>query len=377
MKSFIRTLIFSSILFLAAACAAPPAPTAQQPTAAIPQLLPTSSPLPTQPLETPPPAEAEPAPESPPPGEVEAAPQPTPSTAPEVQPTTPEEPAAPDACTNKAAFFDDVTIPDGTSFKQNVPFVKTWRVRNEGTCAWDADYVLIFHSGDPMNGPLSSPLPAAAPGAVVDLSVDLKSPSSSGAYTGYWELQSSSGSRFGTGSSGKGLLWVKIGVSIFDENGERVAAVGAPAPAPAAAAGDCAPQEDRSFEQDLLTLINAARAENGLSALALNEKLSAAAFSHSADMACGDYVDHVGSDGSTWYTRIKAQGYAYSYASENIYVGNPAFSGTPQGTFDWWMNSPIHRDNILTTRATEIGIGYANLPGSTYIGYSTLNFARP
>ena len=87
--------------------------------------------------------------------------------------------------------------------------------------------------------------------------------------------------------------------------------------------------------------------------------------------------DHAGSDGSTWYSRIQAQDYTYAYATENIYVGNPAFGGTPEGAFDWWMNSPVHRDNILSAKVTEIGIGYAYSESSTYGGYYTLNFARP
>ena len=37
-------------------------------------------------------------------------------------------------CVDKAAFYSDVTVPDNTSFKQNVEFVKTWQIKNVGTC---------------------------------------------------------------------------------------------------------------------------------------------------------------------------------------------------------------------------------------------------
>ena len=226
-----------------------------------------------------------------------------------------------------------------------------------------------------MVSPQSSPLPSAAPGAVVDVSVDLTAPSSGGAFTGLWEFQDPWGQRFGVGSGGSDPIWVKIGVSIYDESGS-IKAAGAP-PANTPPTGTCDLQQDSGYEQQLLGKINTARAAQGLNPLKLDDRLSAAAYTHSADMACQDYVDHNGSDGSTWYTRIQAQGYAYAYATENIYVGNPAFGGNPDGAFDWWMNSQVHRDNILSAKVTEIGIAYAYSESSTYGGYYTLNFARP
>jgi uncharacterized protein YkwD len=107
------------------------------------------------------------------------------------------------------------------------------------------------------------------------------------------------------------------------------------------------------------------------------DQLSAAAYAHSADMACMDFVDHTGSDGSTWTTRIKARDYSYSCASENIYVGNPAFGGDVAGAFNGWMNSQVHRDNILSPKVTQIGIACVFNPSSAYGGYYTLVFARP
>ena len=330
----------------------PPTPTPPQPTVAAPLDSPTAQP-------TTPPEEAD----SPP--------------APTAEPDEPTAlaPQAAKDCADTAAFFGDVTIPDGTAFKQNEPFVKTWRVRNEGTCTWGPDYALVFSGGDPMNGALTNPMSIAAPGAVVDVSVNLTAPASGGAFTGLWEFQDPQGQRFGVGSGGTDPIWVKIGVSIYDESGS-VKAVGAQ-PASGTPTDTCSPQRDSGYEQDILEKINSARAAQGLTVLKLDDRLSAAAYAHSTDMACQDFIDHAGSDGSTWYTRIQAQDYTYAYATENIYVGNPAFGGTPDGAFDWWMNSPVHRDNILSAKVSEIGIGYAYSESSTYGGYYTLNFARP
>jgi uncharacterized protein YkwD len=139
----------------------------------------------------------------------------------------------------------------------------------------------------------------------------------------------------------------------------------------------CAVQANSDYISQVLTLVNNARTDQGLQPLTLHTQLSSAAQAHSQDMACHNYVDHVGSDGSNWFTRIQTQGYRYAYASENIYVGDPTFGGTPQGAFDWWMNSAIHRANILSSKVTQIGIGYVFLAGSTYGGYYTIDFAKP
>ncbi|MDR3575955.1 MAG: NBR1-Ig-like domain-containing protein [Anaerolineaceae bacterium] len=337
-----------------------------------------------------------------------------------ILPTSTPAGQAASTCTNTAGFFGDVTIPDGTSFAQNVSFVKTWAIRNEGTCSWGADYSLVFYGGDQMSGPLSIPFSAAAPGDIMNISVNLKSPAAGGSFTGLWEFQDPSGKRFGVNSGGVDPIWVKIGVTIFNQVGEIVPVGATPLPAMVAAnnapqnpttvvsntatpevsvtplddsspnstatainkatstpSNTCSPQENSDDEQQILGLINNARAQNNLYPLKLNNKLSAAAYLHSSDMACNNYVDHTGSDGSTWFTRIQAEKYTYSYASENIYVGNPAFGGTPQGAFTWWMNSQIHRDNILSIKVSDIGIGYAFYQASDYGGYYTLDFAKP
>ncbi len=302
----------------------------------------------------------------------------------EVQPSpTPPQETAPSGgsggqadCVDKAAYYSDITIPDGTSFKQAVTFTKTWQIRNEGTCTWDG-YKLVYAGGDIMDGPPSNPMPHVAPGEIANVSVELKSPPQGGEYTGLWEFENTGGQRFGVNSHGKDFIWVKIGVSWYTQENPP----GNPKPTPggpgSAQTGSCSVEQNVDYENQILSLINQARADNGLKALKLQSGLTAAARVHSQDMACNDFIDHTGSDGSTWFNRIQAQQYAYSYASENIYVGDPDFGGDAQGAFTWWMNSEVHRNNILSTKVTSIGIGYAYYPGSTYKGYYTIDFARP
>ncbi len=307
------------------------------------------------------------------------APQPTPTATPAQATTTAQTTSSPQAsstaqassaqsCQDQAAFYSDVTVPDDTSFRQGVDFVKTWQIKNSGTCTWGPGYSLVFAGGDIMNGPQSVPLPKVNPGDIFNISVNLTTPANGGVYLGDWEFQRPDGTRFGVNSGGVDMIWVKISVSYI-----VVGPTGTPNPISAT----CTGQTNADYINTVLSLINNARASNNLPALTLNAKLSAAAQAHSNDMACNDFVDHVGSDGSTWFTRIQAQGYTYTYASENIYVGNPTFGGDANGAFTWWMNSQIHRDNILSPKITQIGIGYTFYDKSTYGGYFTVDFAHP
>ena len=68
------------------------------------------------------------------------------------QPLPPLEPTStsiPGGCSNGMQFIADVTIPDGTVIAPNEHFIKTWRIRNSGTCAWNG-YHVVFADGEPM-----------------------------------------------------------------------------------------------------------------------------------------------------------------------------------------------------------------------------------
>ena len=298
-----------------------------------------------------------------------------PTTSPTTEPITLGTQVSTD-CLDEAAFFADLTVPDDTLVDPGTALMKTWRVRNTGTCTWSEGYLLVFAKGDLMNGALSSPIPVTAPGEIVDISVDLVAPSRGGQQTGYWQFQNSAGTRFGVGSGGHDYIWVQIQVN-WTSPGEEQSPTDEPDSDPGQT-DDCSASENQDYENQVLSLINNARESAGLPTLFLNSQLSAAALEHSRDMACADYVDHTGSDGSTWYDRVASHGYAnYSSSRENIYVGDPSFGGTPGGAFDWWMNSQVHRDNILYSSISEIGIGYVYYVNSSYGGYYTVVFARP
>jgi hypothetical protein len=108
---------------------------------------------------------------------------------------------------------------------------------------------------------------------------------------------------------------------------------------------------------ELLALTNQKRIEKGLKPLSLNQQLSSAAVSKAQDMFSKDYWAHNSPDGLTPWVFIKGAGYDYIYAGENLARG---FSSAPD-VVNAWMNSPGHRDNILSPNYTEIG--FAVMPG--------------
>jgi heat shock protein HslJ len=111
-------------------------------------------------------------------------------------PPTPTPGTGPGGCVLKMTFDEDVTVPNGTTLLPNAEFVRTWRVRNDGTCYWDAGYRLVFSEGDQMGGPAWVAVPYTEPGAKVDLSVPLIAPPTPGTYRGHWVMQASNGATF-------------------------------------------------------------------------------------------------------------------------------------------------------------------------------------
>jgi uncharacterized protein YkwD len=278
---------------------------------------------------------------------------------------------APANCKVQAVLLEDVTIPDDTLVPAGEIFTKTWRFKNTGSCHWTG-YTINFLAGDRMGAPDSAPIPDTVADSTVDISLELTAPTENGSYSGYFTLKDADGESINIGT--EKTFWLKIIVgdgaqsptSTPDENSDD-------------SSGDtteitasCEVSENEGFVSQIQTLINDERRKNGLPTLTINSLLTTAAKNHAADMACSSLLSHTGSDGSYVNTRIKDAGYSASYSEEIIYAG-----GGPQDAFDWWMNDKPHRDAILSTKSTEMGIGYAYLSPSTYGGYFTVDFASP
>lgn len=133
------------------------------------------------------------------------------------------------------------------------------------------------------------------------------------------------------------------------------------------------PTAQSRFDVELLQLTNEERRKAGVPALQLSPQLGQAAQGHAEDMVRHNFFSHTGSNGSTLVTRVEAAGYAYSFAGENIAAGG----ATPTQTIQQWMNSPGHRQNLLSRNFTQIGFGYVSAPSTAYGHYWVQVFGTP
>jgi hypothetical protein len=95
------------------------------------------------------------------------------------------------------SFVSDVTIPDNTPMTVGQAFTKTWKVKNAGSCAWDAGFKFAFTGGDAMGGSTYTVPSSVAAGAVVDVSVPMTAPNKTGTIRGNWRMSTASGQFFG------------------------------------------------------------------------------------------------------------------------------------------------------------------------------------
>jgi uncharacterized protein YkwD len=129
-----------------------------------------------------------------------------------------------------------------------------------------------------------------------------------------------------------------------------------------------------SFAADtrrLIELINAYRAEEGLSRLRSNSSLTAAAQGHASYMARTGNYSHFGPKGQTLGDRARAAGYAFHFVGENIHQYDPASGRTmgvdrhyslselPEFFLDGWKASPSHDENLLYPDVEDIGVAFA------------------
>ena len=147
-----------------------------------------------------------------------------PSSEPSPAPTLslPTDPAVPTAAPlqtptssgscDQAAFIDE-TIPDGSQFPPGTVFTKTWTLRNAGYCTWNADYDVVFSSGDPMNAPAALPLTESSvpPGSSVTISIPFTSPLVGGSYRADFKLRNADGVLFSFKDPSQ-TFWVEIQV---------------------------------------------------------------------------------------------------------------------------------------------------------------------
>lgn len=118
-------------------------------------------------------------------------------------------------CTYRATFLGDVTIPDNTQMSPGQAFRKTWRLRNDGTCAWGANarvHSIMNVNNNPFGAPVLIDMPDVQPGGVIDLSIDMVAPSGFGWQRSEWMFMVNEGGLRGVGPQGETPLYVQINV---------------------------------------------------------------------------------------------------------------------------------------------------------------------
>ena len=91
----------------------------------------------------------------------------------------------------------DVTILDDTVMTPAQQFVKTWKIKNTGTCSWGDGYVLIFSSGEKMDGQAVPLGVVVQPDQEIDVSVNFTAPIKLGQYSSTWVMANPQGYTFG------------------------------------------------------------------------------------------------------------------------------------------------------------------------------------
>jgi uncharacterized protein YkwD len=105
----------------------------------------------------------------------------------------------------------------------------------------------------------------------------------------------------------------------------------------------------------LVDLTNTSRTRASVATLKISPILQKAAQMKADDMAQKGYFAHNSPEGLTpWYWLANA-GYDYVYAGENLAIDFFESADVEKA----WMNSPLHRENILNNAFTEIGIATA------------------
>ncbi|GBB92807.1 hypothetical protein RclHR1_02060010 [Rhizophagus clarus] len=129
-----------------------------------------------------------------------------------------------------------------------------------------------------------------------------------------------------------------------------------------------------AFDPNLmLKLVNDERKKVGASPLTLDSKLMSAAQKHTDFMVKTDTLTHDDAAGSLG-DRIKAEGYNFSNAGENIAEGFGSNEETR--VMQTWMGSSGHRENILNKAFTNLGVGFGGGKYWTQDFGSPLNNSR-
>ena len=108
--------------------------------------------------------------------------------------------------------------------------------------------------------------------------------------------------------------------------------------------------ENYTMANEVLAIMNAERAAEGLAPLTADPVLTEYAMQRAAEVNM--FFSHTRPDGTDCFT-VYGDEYRYGAKAENIAFGQR----NAQEVMDSWMNSPGHRANILDGNLSSVGIG--------------------
>jgi uncharacterized protein YkwD len=109
----------------------------------------------------------------------------------------------------------------------------------------------------------------------------------------------------------------------------------------------------------VVCLVNKKRAAHGVGALRVDARIQKAAGRHARDMQRHHFFAHQRPGGPDLTARLRRAGWSGHAWGENIAYGCGS-SGTPRGTVRMWMNSPPHREIMLSGTYRLSGVGVTN-----------------
>jgi hypothetical protein len=102
-------------------------------------------------------------------------------------------------------YVADVNVPDNTNMAPGQDFLKTWRVKNTGSCPWGDGYELVYADyANDMDGQPQPLTEVVQPGQEIEISVQFTAPSEIGEYLSAWQMQNPAGVTF------EDIIFVKI-----------------------------------------------------------------------------------------------------------------------------------------------------------------------
>lgn len=157
---------------------------------------------------------------------------------------------------------------------------------------------------------------------------------------------------------------VQVAQSALQRAASRLAKAAALRTSGARPSGTAAPKALLSaLEVDIVGRINAQRGARGMRPLRVSRGLTAAADYHSHQMGLFGFFEHESRNGAPFWRRIERfypSGRHYWSVGENIFWESPETSGS--SAVREWMQSPPHRQNILTREWREVGVAAVHFP---------------